>query len=225
MPRAFTPSLTAAASAVAGRVGEAELDADEEPAAADVADQRVLDRAQPVAAAASPRSRACACSRSSLDHVEHREPDLGRHRVAAERVEVLHPGHERGGDLRRRDDRAERVAVADRLAHRDDVGHDAVGSKPQKCVADAAEADLHLVGDAHAAGGAHVRERRREVAVAGRRSGRRSPAATRRRTRPARVRVADASAYARRRRRSARGTGRQRRDVRARGPPAAARRG
>ena len=76
----------------------------------------------------------------------------------------------------RRDDRGQRMAVADRLAHRDDVRHHALRLEPQQCGADAAEPDLHLVGDAHAAGGPHVRDtpprgsRRRQ-----RRSGRRTP--------------------------------------------------
>ena len=70
------------------------------------------------------------------------------HGVAAERVEVLHAVGERVGDRPRRHDRAERMAVADRLAHRDDVRDDARSScEPQTWRAHAAEADLDLVGD------------------------------------------------------------------------------
>ena len=50
-------------------------------------------------------------------------------------------------------------------------------SKAQKCVADPAEADLHLVGDAHRAGLADVRRRPPRGSRRAARSGRRSPAA------------------------------------------------
>ena len=93
------------------------------------------------------------------DHVQHREADRGRDRVAAEGVEVLHAVRERARDLRRRDDGAERMAVADRLAHRDDVGHDALRLEAPEVRADAPEPDLHLVGDADRAGVARVGER------------------------------------------------------------------
>ena len=46
----------------------------------------------------------------------------------------------------------DRVAVAHRLADRDDVGHDAVALEAPHVLAGAAEAGLHLVGDEQAAG-------------------------------------------------------------------------
>ena len=139
-----------------------QLDAEEQPAAAHVADQRVAP-AQLAQAGREPAAEHVRARLQALvaDHVEHGEADRGRDRVAAEGVEVLHAVRERARDLRRRDDRAQRVAVADRLAHRDDVGHDALRLEAPEVRADAAEADLHLVGDADPAGRARVRERRR----------------------------------------------------------------
>ena len=55
------------------------------------------------------------------------------------------------GDLAGRDHGRQRMAVADRLAHGDDVGHHALRLEGPPMAADAAEADLHLVGDADAA--------------------------------------------------------------------------
>ena len=60
----------------------------------------------------------------------------------------------------------DRMAVAERLAHHDDVGHDALILEGPEARAHAAEPGLHLVGDAHAAGGAHVRVHVREIAAA-----------------------------------------------------------
>ena len=88
--------------------------------------------------------------------VEHREPDRARHRVPAERAEVLHPVVERVGDRARRRDRADRMAVAERLSHHDDVGHDVLILERPEARAHAPESGLHFVGDAHAAAGAHV---------------------------------------------------------------------
>src|SRR4051812_36185974 len=72
-----------------------------------------------------------------LDDVEDREADRGRHRVATERVEVLHAVRERVRDLASRDHGSERVAVADRLAHRDDVRCRALGPEGPRVDADA----------------------------------------------------------------------------------------
>ena len=51
------------------------------------------------------------------------------------------------------------MAVAHRLAERDDVGHDAVALEAPHLPAGAAEARLHLVGDEEPAGLAHFRDR------------------------------------------------------------------
>ena len=83
-------------------------------------------------------------------------PIGARHRVAAERAEVLHAVVERVGDRARRRHRADRMAVAERLAHHDDVGHDALILERPEARAHAAESRLHFVGDADAAGRAHV---------------------------------------------------------------------
>ncbi|MCY1300096.1 hypothetical protein D9M70_496540 [compost metagenome] len=47
------------------------------------------------------------------------------------------------------------MAVTDRLAHGDDIGHDPLRFEGPPMAADAAETDLHLVGDADAARLAH----------------------------------------------------------------------
>ncbi len=57
------------------------------------------------------------------------------------------------------------MAVADRLAHGDDVGHHPWRLERPPMAADAAEADLHLVGHADAAGGAHHRVDFPEIAI------------------------------------------------------------
>ena len=57
------------------------------------------------------------------------------------------------------------MAVADRFAHRDDVGHHALRLERPHVRTNSAEAELHFVGDAHAPGGAHVSVGGAEVAV------------------------------------------------------------
>ena len=91
-----------------------------------------------------------------LDHIQHREPNRARDRVPAERAEVLHPVVERVGDGASRCDRADRMAVAERLSHHDDIGHDVLVFECPEARAHAPESGLHFVGDAHAAAGAHV---------------------------------------------------------------------
>ena len=139
--------------------GSYQLDAEEQPGAADVADQRDAGRA-------SARKRVehadADVPRVGLQpflrhHVEHREPDRARDRVAAERAEEFHPVVERRGNRRRGDHRANRMPVADRLAEDDDVGDDALGFEGVEVCAKATVRGLHLVGDADAAGGPHDR--------------------------------------------------------------------
>ena len=65
---------------------------------------------------------------------------------------------------RRGDHGAERMAVADRLAHRDDVGHGAVELRTTTSGPDPADPDLDLVGDATAPARARVLVRGREEA-------------------------------------------------------------
>src|SRR5690606_34798728 len=61
----------------------------------------------------------------ALDHIEYGKAGRAGNEIAAERVEILEPVVERGSDLARRHQRRHRMAVADRLAHGDDVGHHA----------------------------------------------------------------------------------------------------
>ena len=99
------------------------------------------------------------------DNVEHGEANGARDRIAAERGEELHPVRERIGDFARGDNRRHRVAVADGLAHHHDVGHDGLPLEPPEMAPHATKANLHLVGDAEASGGADVPVRRLEVAL------------------------------------------------------------
>ena len=89
-----------------------------------------------------------------VDDVEHREAGSHRDRIAAEGVEV-DPLGQRLGDLPARRHRRERPAVADALGHGHDVGDDAEVLEAPVVVAGAAEAGLHLVGDAEPAVLAH----------------------------------------------------------------------
>ena len=120
-----TPARRACSTTAVARSVVGQLDAEEQPFAADVGD-RVVALAEAAQAGLDPLAEPRGVRLQALvgDHVEHRQPDRARDGVAAEGVEVLHPGLERARDRRRGDHRAERVAVADRLAERDDVGHD-----------------------------------------------------------------------------------------------------
>ena len=100
----------------------------------------------------------------ALDHVEHGRADGGGDRGAGEGREEVPALGELRGDRRGRDHGAHRVAVAHRLAERDDVGHDAVLGKAPERLADAAEPRLHLVGDAERARRAGAGVRGAEVA-------------------------------------------------------------
>ena len=91
----------------------------------------------------------------ALDYFQHGLALRADDRIAAERVE-MNPLRERCGDLRRGHDRGERAAVADAFRHGDDVGNDALRFETPVMRAGAAEAGLHFIRDADAAGGAHV---------------------------------------------------------------------
>ena len=107
-------------------------------------------------------------------------PDRARHGVAAERAEELHAVVERIRDRARRRDRANRMTVAQRLAHHDDVGHDVLILERPEARAHATESRLHFVGDAHAAGRANVLDRRSRDSRAETRADRRRSGTSRR---------------------------------------------
>src|SRR5262245_53670288 len=87
--------------------------------------------------------------------VEHRAPDGHRHRVTPERIEVLHPIGECGRDGWSGNHSSDGMAISDRLTQGDDVGNDALGFKSPHVAPGPPEADLNLVGDANATGGAY----------------------------------------------------------------------
>src|SRR6516225_2004343 len=72
---------------------------------------------------------------------------------------------ERLGNLRSGDDRGERHAVADALGHRHDVGDHALRLESPEMRAGAAKTGLHLVRNAHAAGGADIFVRLLEITL------------------------------------------------------------
>src|SRR6185503_16593155 len=76
-------------------------------------------------------------------------------RAATERAEELHAVVEARGNLARGDDRAERIAIRNRFPQHDDVGDDALGFEGPEVRAEAPEARLHLIGNAHTAGAPH----------------------------------------------------------------------
>ena len=130
-----------------------EFDADVQTQPAHVADQPMTaHQLPPLVDDASAEARCVGREVVSLDDVEHRQPDGRRHGVSSEGVEVLHAVRERCRDLGRGDHRGQGMAVAGRLAHRDDVGNESLGGKPPELGTHSAEAHLHLVGDHQAAG-------------------------------------------------------------------------
>ena len=135
-----------------GRRRVADLDPDREPDAAHVHDARVIADDGPDAG-----PQRLARRRRSLEHalvVEHVEHRQGRgrgHRVAAERAEEHGLVGEPRRDLAPGHDRADRVAVAHRLAERHEVGRDPEPlERPHR--AGPAMTALHLVGDPQATG-------------------------------------------------------------------------
>src|ERR1039457_1901362 len=90
-----------------------------------------------------------------LDHVEHRDRGGDADRVAAEGVEVPDLLPELRDDLRADGDAGDRHAVAHRLAHHDEVGHDAVALEAPDGTSGAGEARLDLIGDVEASGLVH----------------------------------------------------------------------
>ena len=83
----------------------------------------------------------------ALKDFQHLETDRAGDGIAAEGVEIFHAVVEAVGNLARGDQGRHRVAVADGLAHGDEVRHRPFRLERPHMRADAAEADLHLVGD------------------------------------------------------------------------------
>src|SRR5579862_2988205 len=76
--------------------------------------------------------------------------------IAAEGAEELHTVIETGGDFTGGDDCGQWERVSDRFSEDDDVRDDALSLESPEMCAEAAEADLHFVGDADAACGADL---------------------------------------------------------------------
>ena len=91
-----------------------------------------------------------------FEHIENSEARGASNRIAAERAEKFHAIVEAGGDFRSGDDGSEREGISDGLAEHHDVGDDVLRFESPEVRAEAAEADLHFVGDADATGRADV---------------------------------------------------------------------
>ena len=87
----------------------------------------------------------------SLDGVQHCQCRRARHGVAGKGVEVARVLPELRQGVGGRHQSRDRLAVAHRLSHRDDVGHDTMALEAPQVFAGAAEAGLDLVGDEQAA--------------------------------------------------------------------------
>ena len=133
-----------------GGHGRGELDADEEPLAAHLADERVA-RCPPAArAACAPSVRDVVEEPVALDHRDGREPGGRRDRVPAERGAVLAATEQRRGPLAVGDERADGEPAAEPLRHGHRVGHDAAADVRElvgEPGAGPAHAGLHLVED------------------------------------------------------------------------------
>lgn len=91
-----------------------------------------------------------------------------RNWAATSCTEVLHSVVKGVGDGARRNNRAEREAVADGLTERHNVGHDVLPREreaPEIIGPEAPEASLHLVGDAYAARRVHALVHGAQIAV------------------------------------------------------------
>ena len=146
-----------------------QVDPDKHPPAPDVADARVLV-GQPQGALLEQAANPDGVPHEALplDHVEDGAGDRAADRVAAVRVEVLDARRpERLGNLRRRHDGGDGMAVAHRLADGDNVGREAVGVRLEgpHVRPRPPEAHLNLVGDDDAPGRPHRPVHRGQVAV------------------------------------------------------------
>ena len=128
-----------------GAVGH-QLDADHEPPAADVADERaaLLQLPQALQQLLAP-CRGVGGQALVVQHVERRHRRGTAHRVAPEGREVV-AGREGVGDVGGGDERPERQAVGDALGHAHQVGL-GVGVLDGEELARAAEPRLHLIAD------------------------------------------------------------------------------
>ena len=92
-------------------------------------------------------------------HIEHGQTCGARNGIAAEGTEKFHAVGEEVGDFRGGDDGGQREGIPDGFAEHDDVRDDVLSFESPEMGAETAEADLHFVGDADAAGGADVKRK------------------------------------------------------------------
>ena len=91
-----------------------------------------------------------------FEDVQNSESRGAGNGIAAEGTEEFHAVVEACGDFRSGDDCRERESISDRFAEHHDVGNDVLRFEAPEVRAEAAEADLHFVGDADTARGADV---------------------------------------------------------------------
>src|SRR4029078_1723507 len=100
-----------------------ELDAEEQPAPAYIADEGMLVRKvlQPIEQRV-PNLTGMIHEPLVLNHIEGGEASRARHGVPSKRAEELHPGVERPGNRVRRHDRPDRMAVSYRVPEQHSAG-------------------------------------------------------------------------------------------------------
>ena len=91
-----------------------------------------------------------------LEYVENGESRGACDGIASECAEEFHSVIETCGDFRSGNDGRERERISDRFAEHNDVRDDSLRLESPEVRAEAAEADLHLIGDTDAACGADV---------------------------------------------------------------------
>src|SRR5579859_4419946 len=91
-----------------------------------------------------------------FEHIQNSESRGARDGIAAKGAEELHSIVETGGDFKRRDDGRKRKSVPDWFSEHHDIRDDTLRLESPEVGAQAAEADLHFVGNAYSASGADV---------------------------------------------------------------------
>ena len=161
------PGLAQLLADACGELAARELDAGEETAASHLDHVGLAERLDRRAQARS-HARGPLGQPLVLEHVEHGERRGCSDRVAAEGGERPARVREPLGELPPRHDRRDRIAVAHRLAERDDVRRDAVPRERPELRPEPAVARLHLVRDVEPSRGMRPLHEQLELRALGR---------------------------------------------------------
>ena len=113
----------------------------------------------------SPTLRACSCNPSSRTTSSTAMPTAHDTVFPPKVLKYSIPLSNASAIARVVDHRADRMSVAERLAHHDDVGHDVLILERPEARAHASESRLHFVGDAQTAAVAHVLIHLRQISA------------------------------------------------------------